>query len=77
MSLNVTANVTNFVNEINKLVEDKGLDVMDAVVYYCEKHNVEIETAASIIKQNAKIKARLMIEAENLNYLPKRARLPL
>lgn len=77
MALNIGSNVSEFISEIDKLVEEHGLDVLDAVVYYCERNGIEMETAASIIKQNAKIKSRLQVEAENLNYLPKKARLPI
>jgi len=65
-----------FILELDTLSKQYNLDMMDAVVYYCEKHNLEIETAASMIKSNAKIKSRLQSEAEALNYLPKRAKLP-
>lgn len=66
-----------FTTEIDKLVKEYDLDVMDAVVYYCEKNNLEIETAASMIKSNQRIKSRLQSEAEALNFLPKRAKLPV
>lgn len=66
----------NFITEINKLVTS-GLDYMDSIVYYCEKNNIEIESVVPIIKSNVKIKSGLRIEAENLNFLPKKNRLPI
>lgn len=75
MALNLTSNVSKFISEIDKLIVDHNLGVMDAVVHYCDTHNMELEVAASIIKSNPKIKSRLQAEAEDLNYLPKRARL--
>jgi hypothetical protein len=38
---------------------------------------LEIESAASLIKSSAKMKANIQNEAENLNYFPKSAKLPL
>ena len=75
MGLSVSSNVENFINEIHRLVNDHNLDVMDAVIHYCEKTGVEIETAAAIIRSNPRIKSRLQSEAEDLNFLPKKARL--
>jgi|APGre2960657404_1045060.scaffolds.fasta_scaffold366829_1 hypothetical protein len=66
-----------FIKEIENLVKTYNLDYMDAVVHLCEKNNIEIEAAASIIKNNIKIKAKLQATAEDLNYLPKSARLPI
>ncbi len=66
-----------FCEEIESLVVELKTDYMDAVVYFCEKHNVELETAASIIKSNSKFKAIIQNEGEDLNLLPKTAKLPL
>ena len=53
-----------FIKEIERLVINYDLDYMDAVVHYCEKNNIEIEAAASIIRNNIRIKAKLQDEAE-------------
>jgi hypothetical protein len=66
-----------FYVEIEKLVCELKTDYMDAVVHYCEKNDIELETAASIIRSNGKIKAIIQNEAEDLNLLPKTAKLPL
>jgi hypothetical protein len=65
-----------FVQEIEKLVLEKGYDYIDAVVSYCKTNNIEIESAASIIKTSSKIKSRVRLEGENLNILKKTVRLP-
>lgn len=74
---NIASNSNTLINEVNRLMTNHCMTVMDAVIYYCEKNNIEIESAASVIKSNPKIKSKLQIEAEDLNYLPKKARLPL
>jgi len=66
-----------FCQEIESLVVELRTDYMDAVVHYCEKNNIELETAASIIKSNNKFKAIIQNEGEDLNLLPKTAKLPL
>ena len=66
-----------FIKEIESLVTRYNLDYMDAVVHYCEKNNIELEAAEGIIRSNLRIKAKLQDEAEELNFLPKRAKLPV
>ena len=69
--------IVEFSKEIEDLVKHKKMEYIDAVVYFCEKTGVDIETAASLIKSNAKLKALIQDEAEHLNYLPKTQKLPL
>ena len=69
--------IVEFTKEIEKLVLEKRMEYIDAVMYFCDKNGVDIETAASLIKSNAKLKASIQVEAENLNYLPKTKQLPL
>jgi len=66
-----------FMKEIDALVLEKKMEYIDAVIYYCERNSIEIETAASLIKGSAKMKAKIQTEAEDLNYLPKTRKLPL
>ena len=66
-----------FIKDIEFLVTKGNVDYLDAVVHYCEKNNVEIEAAAMIIRNNIRIKSKLQFECEELNFLPKRAHLPL
>ena len=66
-----------FIKEIERLVNNYKLDYMDAVVHLCEKNNMEVEAAATIIRNNIRIKSKVQAEAEDLNYLPKTSRLPV
>ncbi|NBX73518.1 hypothetical protein EB118_16490 [bacterium] len=74
---NPVKSVKDFQEEIDKLVKNKGMEYIEAVVYFCETTGLEIESAASLIKSSAKMKAVIQNEAEHLNYLPKSARLPI
>lgn len=64
-----------FTADIENLIARHKLNYVDAVIHYCNINNIEVESAATIIKQNLKMKAQLESEYENLNYLPKRAKL--
>ena len=48
---------------------------MDAVLHYCDQNGMEPETAAGLV--NTKLKAQIREEAEELNFFPKTAKLPL
>lgn len=60
---------------IEQMVLDKQCSYMDAIVLYCEKNEMEIESAAKLV--NIKIKQQLEIEFGELNFLPKAAKLPI
>lgn len=69
---------SDFIKEIEKMVKEKNIEYFEAVLLYCEKYNVEVETVAAIVKQNSALKSKIQIEAENINMLKKSsARLPL
>jgi len=77
MKLKIIKTSSDFVKEIEKIVITKNIEFFDAVLYYCEVNNIEVETAASLVKQNSVLKAKIQIEAENLNLMKKSARLPI
>ena len=70
-----TGNV--FVEQIEHIVWMEDISYMEAVISWCDRHGLEPETAASIIKKTPMIKEKVKAEAEALNYLPKENRLPL
>lgn len=65
------------IREIEHIVIDCGTDYIDAIVHYCQKNDIEVETVASIVKSSGKLKSRLQAEGEQLNFLPRSARLPI
>ena len=70
-----TQTSSEFYIKIQKLVEQTKLSYMDAVLHYCDQNGMEPETAAQLI--NGKLKAQIREEAEELNFLPKTAKLPI
>ena len=67
----------NFIEEIEKLCCDKGIEYIDAVIFWCTQNNLEVETAAFWIKKDPAMKLKIQAEAENLNILKRGARLPI
>jgi len=65
-----------FLEEVRKVANDDDVSFMEAVIEVCEMRGIEIEVAASIIKNSPKIKALIQEDAEKLNFLPKTKRLP-
>ena len=61
---------------IDTIVQEKQITYMDAIIYYCERHDFEIEQAAKLV--SPKIKRQLKLEAQELNFLAKpKGRLPV
>ena len=66
-----------FIEEIEKICSSRNVEYIDAVIFWCERNGFEVEYAAEIIKKNNVFKSKVQIEAENLNFLKKTARLPI
>lgn len=67
-----------FSKDIEQLVKnEKDFNYIDAVVFYCEENEIEIEKVSKLISKP--LKEKLKCEAINLNFLKKtsRAKLPL
>ena len=64
-----------FSTMIEEIVRDKRIPYMEAVVHYCEMENMEIEVAAKLL--SAVVKSKIEAEAQDLNYLPRVAKLPI
>ena len=67
----------NFIEEIENLCKTKNVEYIDAIVIWCEKNKLEVETAAYWIRKDPAMKAKLQAEAENLNIIKRGARLPI
>ena len=79
MSVEIKNIVTasEFAMQIEQIVSKSGMGYMDAIVSWCEKNNIEIEQAVTYVKKNQVIKAKLEMEAEQLNLIEKSAKLPI
>jgi len=69
-------NTQAFSMKIEEVVKDKRIGYFDAVLWYCEQHEIEIETGAKLI--NTIIKKKIEAEASEMNCLKeKSAKLPV
>lgn len=65
----------NFSQNIMETANNNHMMCIEAITCYCEDNNLEIEVAAELINDN--LKARIELEAQELRYLPRSARLPI
>ena len=67
-----------FAQEIEGLVHTHGdMNYIDAVIHFCEKNNIDIESVPKLIPKP--LKEKIKYEASELNFLKRssRAKLPL
>lgn len=69
-------------SKFSEIIEDivknnPEMNYIDAIVYYCEQHNLDIESITKLISKP--LKDKLRCDATNLNYLKRtsKARLVL
>jgi hypothetical protein len=69
----------NEISEFSEMIEiiavTKNIPRMDAILYHCEQTGMELEICASLI--SSALKAKIREEAENLNLLRSKSKLPL
>ena len=56
-----------FRKEIEKLVKETGAGYIDVITDYCAKHNLEVETAAKLVRDE--MKTEIEQEARHLKML--------
>jgi hypothetical protein len=61
--------ISQFSLQIEQFVRDKNIPYIEAVVMFCEERDFELEVAAKLI--SGTLKAKIKMEAEKLNCLPK------
>ena len=67
-----------FAQEIESLVLDnQGMSYIDAVIHFCEKNSIDLESVPKLISKP--LKEKIKYEAMELNFLKRssRAKLPL
>ena len=68
---------SKFALEIEKIVAEDNLNYIDAICYYCEINELEVDSITKLISKP--LKERLKYAAISLNFMKKtsRAKLPL
>jgi hypothetical protein len=69
MEIKTVKKPSELYKEIEVLVQQTGLNYLDAIIAYSEQQNIEVEVLASLIKKQPKLKAKLEIDCEDLNLL--------
>jgi hypothetical protein len=60
---------SSFSKKVEDYVASTGCQYMDAVLKFCEDHNIEPEVAAKYLTKP--IKEKIMVEGQEINLLPK------
>ena len=61
--------------EIENIAKEKKITHMDAVLYYCEKNDLEPDSVGKLITKG--LKEKIEANARDLNFLEKTATLPI
>ena len=64
-----------FTLAIENIAKEKNLTHMDAVLYYCDKEGIEPDSIGSLVSKG--LKEKIEANARDLNFLPRRAQLPV
>lgn len=67
---------SRFAQEIEKLVQvNRDMSYIDAVIYFCEQNNIDLESVPKLISKP--LKEKIKYEATELNFLKKTSRAKL
>ena len=68
---------SKFAMEIETIVANENMNYIDAICYYCEINELEIESVTKLVSKP--LKEKLKYDAQELNFMKKtsRAKLPL
>ncbi len=64
----------DFTITIDHIRRSKNMTYMDAIQYYCEQNNIELETIGKLVQ--GALKQRVREEAEELHFFPKTTKIP-
>jgi hypothetical protein len=72
-------NTNEFISDVEILHKTLSLSYMEAIVYWCDARNLDVESISHIVKKNRVMKSRLKTEAEDLNYIKRKksSKLPI
>ncbi len=61
---------SKFAQEIEKIVQDnEGVNYIDAIIIFCEKNNIELESVPKLLSKP--LKEKIKYQAMELNFLKK------
>ena len=62
----------SFHREVEKVAFENEMNYIDAIVFYCEKNEIEIESVPKLISKP--LKEKLKYDAQKLNFMKKTSR---
>lgn len=64
-----------FSQDVEKIAVENSMNYIDAIIHYCEKNEIEIESVPKLISKP--LKDKLKYDAQKLNYIKKTTRAKL
>ena len=64
-----------FSQEVEKVAFENEMNYIDAIVFYCEKNEIEIESVPKLISKP--LKEKLKYDAQKLNFIKKTSKAKL
>jgi hypothetical protein len=64
-----------FSQDVEKIAYENSMNYIDAIVHYCEKNEIEIESVSKLISKP--LKEKLKYDAQKLNFIKKTSRAKL
>ena len=64
-----------FSTEVETLVNSDAMSYIDAIIYYCDANEIELETVSKLISKP--LKEKLKHEAQQLNFIRKTSKAKL
>lgn len=67
---------SDFPMQIEKIVKEQQIPYIDAVLVWCDRESLEYYVGGELVKKSEVLLGKITNEAEDLNFVPKTARLP-
>lgn len=64
-----------FSQDVEKVAFENKMNYIDAIIFYCEKNEIELESVPKLISKP--LKEKLKYDAQKLNYMRKTSRAKL
>jgi len=64
-----------FSQEVEKIAYENSMNYIDAIVYYCETNEIELESVPKLLSKP--LKEKLKYDAQKLNFIKKTSRAKL
>ena len=75
ININVLNTTKKFYLEIERIVLEKNITHMEAILDYCHRQGIEPDTVGRLISKS--LKEKIEANARELNFLPRQAQLPI